>query len=100
MDCAFIFAFASALFAGAIAVAMASTARRSIAHWSLAAGMTAMAVESICSGFAADALLPDETVYWQNWSLVALAFVPSAWLLFSLCYARGHYREFLSRWRF
>jgi putative PEP-CTERM system histidine kinase len=100
MDFACIFAFASALFATAIAAVMAWSARRSIAHWSIAAGMAALAAESVCSGFAADALLPDEIVYWQSWSIVALAFVPATWLLFSLSYARGNYREFISRWRF
>lgn len=100
MDFAFIFAIASALFAGAIAASMAWSARRSIAHWSLAAGLAVLAAESVCSAFAADALLPDEVIYWQNWSLIALGFIPSAWLMFSLCYARGNYREFLSRWRF
>jgi putative PEP-CTERM system histidine kinase len=100
MDFAFIFAFVSGLFAGAIAVAIGWSARRSIAHWSCAVGMAAFAAESVCSGFAADALLPGEIVYWENWSLIALSFVPGTWLLFSLSYARGNYREFLSRWRF
>src|SRR5690349_11513764 len=100
MDFAYIFAFVSALFAAAIAAVIAWSARRSIAHWSLAAGMAALAAESVCSGFAADALLPDEIVYWQSWSIVALAFVPATWLLFSLSYARGNYREFIYRWRF
>jgi len=100
MDFAYIFAFASALFAGAIAVVIALSARRSIAHWSLATGMAALAAESVCSGFAADALLPDEIVHWQSCSIIALAFIPATWLLFSLCYARGNYREFISRWRY
>src|SRR5436190_13894020 len=29
-----------------------------------------------------------------------MAFLPSSWLLFSLTYSRGNYRQFLSRWRY
>jgi len=46
------------------------------------------------------ATLADEVVYWQNWRLFAMSFLPSIWLFFSLSYARGNYREFLKRWRF
>ena len=37
---------------------------------------------------------------WQNAEWVALAMLPGPWLLFSLTYARGNYREFLKKWSF
>jgi len=58
-----------------------------------------MAVEDILFALTADATLPEEMVYWQNWRLVAMSFLPSIWLFFSLSYARGNYLESLKRWR-
>jgi putative PEP-CTERM system histidine kinase len=37
-------------------------------------------------------------IYWQNWRMVANAFLPGVWLFFSLTYARGNYQESLRRW--
>jgi putative PEP-CTERM system histidine kinase len=39
-------------------------------------------------------------VYWQDWRLLAMSFLPGIWLFFSLSYGRGNYLEFLKRWRF
>ena len=100
LDLAIILAYTSAFFAAALAVAIAWYERRSLAHWFFVAGMAALAAESSFSGLTADALLPEEMVHWQNWRLLAMSFLPVTWLSFSLTYARGNYREFLSRWRF
>src|SRR2546426_1402113 len=99
MDFAVILAFASALFAVTLAIVIAWHERRSVAHWFFLAGMAALALESIFSGLAANALLPDEIVQWQNWRMFAMSLLPGAWLCFSFSYARGNYREFLLRWR-
>src|SRR5437867_4000687 len=99
MDISAILAFASAIFAVTMAFTVAWHERRSIAHWSLAAGMVVLATESLFSGLSADALAPAEAAHWQNWRLLASSFLPGIWLFFSLCYARGNYREFLVRWR-
>jgi putative PEP-CTERM system histidine kinase len=91
--------FASALFGGVLALMVAWNKRRSVAHWAFVAGMVALALEDVCFALTADAASPEEMVYWQNWRLVAMSFLPGIWLFFSLTYARGNYSEFLKRWR-
>jgi putative PEP-CTERM system histidine kinase len=92
-------AFAGALFSGALAFMACWRERKSIAHRSFAAGMTVLAVESVFNGFSLNAASVKEMVYWQNWELASISFLPGIWLLFSLSYGRGNYREFLKRWR-
>jgi putative PEP-CTERM system histidine kinase len=95
-------AFAAALLGVVVALSAAFRERRSISKWCFVAGMTLLALESIFSGLAAHTTdQGSETIkYWQHWRLVAMAFLPGTWLMFSLSYARGNYREFLLRWRF
>jgi len=100
MNNAVTLAFAAASVSGALALGFAWYERRSVAHLFFVTGMAVMAVESILGGLALMATLADEVVYWQNWRLFAMSFLPSIWLFFSLSYARGNYREFLKRWRF
>jgi putative PEP-CTERM system histidine kinase len=99
MSPASILAFAAFLCAGGLAFAVAWYERRSIVHWSFAAGMAALAVESLFFGLSANAVALDAAVHWQFLGMVAMSFVPGFWLFFSLTYARGNYREFLARWR-
>jgi putative PEP-CTERM system histidine kinase len=100
MDTAVILAFASAILSGTMTLGVAWLGRRSLAHWSFAAGMAVLAIESLFAGLAADAVAKENLLYWQNWRLVAMAFLPATWLFFSLSYARGNARESLARWRF
>ena len=100
MNIADILAFAGALFSGALALIVGWRERGSVAHRSFAAGMAVLAVESIFNGLSLNTTSVEEMVYWQNWGLVSLSFLPGIWLLFSLTYGRGNYREFLNRWRF
>ena len=99
MSTAIIFAFASAAGAGLLALGAALRARRHLARWAFVAGMIALAAERVCSGLSASTNWLDELLRWQAWRLVAASFLPGAWLLFSLSYARGNAREFLVRWR-
>ena len=92
-------AFVSATICGALALVFAWYERRSIAHLSFVLGLGLLAVESICGGLTAAASQPDEMVYWQNWRLLTMSFIPGIWLVFSFCYGRGNHREFLVRWR-
>ena len=92
-------AIASALFCVVLALIVAFSKRRSVAHWSFVAGMAALAAEDVCFALTVDAATPEEMVYWQNWRLIAMAFMPGTWILFSLTYARGNYADFLKRWR-
>ena len=59
-------AFASAAFAGFMAVGVAVSGRRMLPHWLFAAGMAVLAVECLCSGQLATALLPDQVAFWQS----------------------------------
>src|SRR5438552_1333845 len=99
METSAIMAFASAIFAAAIAITVGWHERRSIAHWSFLLGMAMLAAESICAGLAADAVPPEQIMYWQKWKFAVMALLPGVWLFFSLTYARGNYREFLVKWR-
>ena len=100
MNIASILAFAGALLSGALAFMVGWRERGSVAHRSFAAGMAVLAAESIFNGLSLDTTSPEDMVYWQNWGLMSLSMLPGIWLLFSLSYGRGNYREFLNRWRF
>src|ERR1039457_2412886 len=99
MSPASILAFAACFCAGGLASAVAWYERRSIVHWAFAAGMAALAVESLFFGLSADAEVLDAAAHWQFLGMVAMSFLPGFWLFFSLTFARGNYREFLARWR-
>lgn len=59
-----------------------------------------MSAEAVFTWMTTRAPVADaDLVTWQKWSLMASAFLPFSWLLFSLSYARGNAREFLSSWR-
>jgi len=117
MTAAAVLHFASALFAGLLALTLFSPQRRSLARWAFSAGMLAFAAEALFSSLAANSRLletvPHSEVitpttelveelarlrHWQDLAFVAMAFLPGFWLLFSLIYARGNSHEFLSRW--
>ncbi len=60
--------------------------------------MGVLCVEAVFVGLSLRATHSGQMLYWQEARLQTLAFLPSAWLLFSLCYARGNYRDFLRKW--
>src|ERR1051325_10387638 len=99
MDITLIFSVAGALCGAVMGLAIAVYARRSSTQWSLLAGLCVLAAESLFSALTADAVVPETMIYWQNWRLVAMSFLPGIWLFVSLSYARGNYQEFLIRWR-
>jgi putative PEP-CTERM system histidine kinase len=72
--------------------------RRSWAHVAFGVGMWALAVEAFLVGMTATETTIEEVVAWQPWRYWAMAFIPPAWLVFSLCYSRGNHDEFLRRW--
>lgn len=94
------FAFASAIVSVVLALAVLARGRRSLAQWAFAAGMLAFAAANVLYGFELRAAGEPAVMTWQNAEWVALSLLPGPWLLFSLSYARGNYREFLSRWSF
>jgi putative PEP-CTERM system histidine kinase len=90
---------ASGILACVLALIVPMRAWRSIADWSSVVGLALLAVECLFSWLSAGAILPSRAIYWQNWRLVALSFLPALWLFFSLTYARGNWREFVWKWR-
>jgi putative PEP-CTERM system histidine kinase len=91
--------FFSALFSGVMAFMVVWREQRSIAHRAFVAGMAVLSLENIFNGLSLDATSGDEVIYWQEWALTAMSFLPGIWIFFSLSYGRGNYREFLKKWR-
>jgi putative PEP-CTERM system histidine kinase len=100
MSTAVTVAYVSAACAGAVTLIAAFRGWRSIAIWFFAAGMVLLAAESTFTGLATDAALVGEAFRWQEWRLISMSFLPGVWLLFSLSYARGNYRQFFNKWRY
>ena len=73
--------FASAVASGAIAIGALLQARRSIARWTFALGMAALAAEAVCGGLTAVATSPVGLIAWQQWKLLAESLLPGLWLL-------------------
>jgi hypothetical protein len=91
--------FAGALLCGGLAAFVFSRDTRVFAHRAFAVGMIALGLEAVFLGLSAQAAVPDEVIRWQRLRLVATAFLPGTWLLFSLSFARANYQESVRRWR-
>jgi hypothetical protein len=69
-----------------------------LANYGFATGMFSLAL--IEAGNAFLLLSPDPWIlFWKRVSLSGEIFLPSAWLLFSLTFARANYADVLRRWR-
>jgi putative PEP-CTERM system histidine kinase len=90
--------FAAAGFSAVLALASLLRKRSSPASWSFAAGMTALAVDSLLTGLALQAATPDAVLSWIGRSFFVVSLLPLPWLFFSVTYSRGDYRHFLRRW--
>jgi putative PEP-CTERM system histidine kinase len=91
--------FVAAVFGLSLAVVVFRLGKRSVAELSFAAGMLGLAVETACNGMGMLADAPAKILQWHQGSLLAMAVLPGTWLVFSLSYSRGNYREFLGKWR-
>jgi putative PEP-CTERM system histidine kinase len=100
MNTTTLFAFAVALFSGAVAFSVVWNERRSTVHLAFVVGMALLALESIFSGLSWEAASAQEMAGWQHWKIWTSSLLPGVWLFFALSYGRGNYREFLSRWKF
>lgn len=99
MDLLIYLPFLAAAFSFGLAVFVILQDRRSLVHRIFAAGMLILTLEAVFSGVSLQSDLPSEVLYWSRLRLIMTAFLPGAWLLFSLMYARANYKEILSRWR-
>ncbi len=98
MDFPTLLPFTGAALGGAVAIAVAIRARRSVPDWALAAGLVVLAADCVLIGFSARAPVYGEVMQWQEIRLALASVLPGIWLLFSLTYARGNAQEFVRRW--
>lgn len=73
--------------------------KRRFVSVSLVGALILLALESFFAGLTCSAVLPEDMLHWQRFRSLFMALVPGTWLLFSLSYARGNYRDFLRKWR-
>jgi len=101
MNTAALLAFASALFAFALAFSVLWNGRRTPAQIFFAIGMAVLGVESVFNALAQqqDASAIDEIYRWEQWRMITISFLPAGWLAYGLSYGRGNHREFLQRWK-
>jgi len=93
-------AYASAFVSGALAVSVVVRRNRLLAHVAFAVGMFMFAVANVLYGFELSSAEAGRISEWQNAEWLALSLLPGPWILFSLTYARGNYREFVKKWTF
>ena len=91
--------FFGALLCGILAVYVLWADARSFARRGFAIAMAALAIEELFVGLSGQAYLPADLLEWQRAKIIAMAFVPGSWLLFSLSYSRPDYSEFVARWK-
>ncbi len=94
-----VLSFVGALLGGSLGGFVVLKDTRSLVHRTFAVGMLALALEAGLTGLSLQAVLPEEVLRWQRLRLVAAAFLPGSWLLFSLSFARANYKEFVAEWR-
>lgn len=99
MISSFQLACATAGIATALGLAGILGGRRSPGAWCFLAGMLLLAVECLFSGLAIQSGQPGKIVFWQTLGLLVGGLASAFWLVFSLIYSRGNYREYLVRWR-
>jgi putative PEP-CTERM system histidine kinase len=92
-------AFTAAALCALLAVAAVIRNWRSTAAWAFCVGMLIFAAESVSAGMGARAAGALEVGYWNGLAILAKAFLPGPWILFSITYSRGNQREFLRKWR-
>ena len=91
--------FAAAIFSLLLAVVSLLRKKRSLATWCFFAGMAILGIDSLFTGLSLRATQWPEVLHGLTLGLILKSFVPAAWLVFSLTYSRGDYREALARWR-
>lgn len=94
-----ILSFAAAFFAGVLAFFVLYKERRFFIHQMFAVGMAVFAAEAVLNGLSFAGYGSEEVVRWQRLKLVATAFIPGTWFLFSLGFGKVGYREIIYKWK-
>ena len=92
-------AFTGAVLGGGLAIFVLLAKPRLLVHRVFASGMSALVLAQICAGMGAQAVLPADIVRWEYLRLLAAAFLPGTWLLFSVHFARANSRDIAAPWR-
>ena len=88
-----VLAWVAAIFSTLLAFAGIVRKRRSLSRWFYFVGMIGLAAESVL------ATRPPGAAFGQGPVLTIRSLLPGIWLVFSLTYSRGDYREYLKQWR-
>ncbi len=99
MNFNFILAYFATFLCGGLSTFLFFKEKRSFVNLAFTAGMSAFAVEATLNGFCFGESQPLAIADWQFWRLIVSAFVPVCWLLVSLSFGRGDYREIIKKWQ-
>jgi putative PEP-CTERM system histidine kinase len=91
--------YVAALLTAVIAIVVLYRDPRAFVHRIFAVGLAVCALEAGLIGLAFDATSASAFMDWHWWQLATGSFLPAIWLVFSLSYGRGNYKEFLSQWK-
>jgi putative PEP-CTERM system histidine kinase len=91
--------FVAGIFSLLLAAVSVVRTKPSPATWSFFAGMTALGIDSVLTGFALQSPRLEDVIRWMTAASLIKCFIPVIWLCFGLTYSRSGYREFLRRWR-
>jgi putative PEP-CTERM system histidine kinase len=82
-----------------LGIAMLVLRPMALASWLFFAGMTLLAADCILIHLGEMATRTGEVRSGERFSMLLKSFIPGVWLGFSLVYARGQPKKFLSRWK-
>lgn len=94
-----VLSFAAGYFTLILAAVVLFRDKRSLVHQIFAVGMVLLASEEVFRGLGYRAILPQDVFFWHKRAMAISSLLPGTWLLFSICYARLNYRDYLSRWK-
>lgn len=91
--------FLSSLFCLGIALFAFLRDKHSFTHRIFSIGMIVLSLEMGLTGMSFRSVSLSDILRWQELRMIATAFLPGVWLLFSLAFARANYGEFIKKWR-
>ena len=91
--------YIAAALCGALAIALLALKRHAFPWTVFACGMVLLAVDVALAASILGTDVPADVALWQEVRLAIRSLIPGTWLVVSLCYSRGNYREFVRKWR-
>lgn len=92
-------AYAIAALTAGIAILAIRRDRQAFVNRVFALGMSLFALEAGLTGLVYQSSSLGDFLFWQRMRFTAASFLPAAWLVFSVSFARANYREQVSRWK-